>query len=309
MRSHILFFLFLGISGSIFSQNVGINVPVPIGKLHIKVNSTTSLPHIRLTEDEDDFARIKMENTQYQNSFWDIAARTNSTADFAKLNFYFKNATNSGDRMTITGLGKVGIGNSSPKATLDVNGKIILSDDSYSPVEGSIRWNSIDNCFEGYNGSEWILLGGKKQKILTISMAEFQGNATGDPLYVDKTFPSGAYIEDENVFKFDNNMYIPLSFATGTKIDSTIIYFYDNDSESNIKISDCYFANGLGCGVSVSTSGAQSVQRKIKLINNLSFPAGLGRVISILPVTNLGGPSSWKNGALRIERAVVYYRE
>ena len=138
---------------------IGINEPIPNGKLHIKENSTQYFPHLRLTEDDSDFARIKMESRNHPNAFWDIAGKADSNADQARLNFFFGNP-GGGDRMTIMGSGNIGIGTTSPSSKLDVNGKIEIGDDTGAPVAGAMRFNSTTNDFEGYNGTQWISLTG-----------------------------------------------------------------------------------------------------------------------------------------------------
>ncbi len=92
------------------------------GKLNVKHNSTTGSAHLHLSEDGDDFARIKMESINNPGAFWDIAGKADTITNNSRLNFYFSNATNSGDRMTITGIGDVGIGNTNPQARLDILG-------------------------------------------------------------------------------------------------------------------------------------------------------------------------------------------
>lgn len=101
---------------------VGIGVEDPTGLLHVKVNSTTLLPQIRITESGFDFARIKMENDARPLAFWDIAGLADTVLSNAKLNFYFESPNGIGDRMTITGAGHVGIGTTNPSAKLDIIG-------------------------------------------------------------------------------------------------------------------------------------------------------------------------------------------
>lgn len=54
--------------------------------------------------------------------------------------------------------GLVGIATSSPGATLDVNGKIKLSDDGTTAAAGQMRFAS--STFQGYNGTQWVTLSG-----------------------------------------------------------------------------------------------------------------------------------------------------
>ena len=51
--------------------------------------------------------------------------------------------------------GNVGIGLENPSQKLHVNGKIKLGDDSQTPTEGTLRYNSSTSNFEGYTGSKW----------------------------------------------------------------------------------------------------------------------------------------------------------
>ncbi|MEL6988809.1 MAG: hypothetical protein AAGK97_13420 [Bacteroidota bacterium] len=107
----------------LFSQeNVGIGLSNPEAKLQILTNSGLSYPQLRLTEDGNDYARIKMESNLHPNAFWDIAARADTSSLMSRLNFYFKNGNNAGDYLTIYGNGNVGINNTSPESTLDVKG-------------------------------------------------------------------------------------------------------------------------------------------------------------------------------------------
>jgi hypothetical protein len=100
------------------------------GGTTVQVNSNSFVggPQILLNEQADDFARLTLRNTNALNSgnnFWDIAGYTNNTRSFERLNFY-NNAT--GNLMSITGTGSVGIGTTNPDATLFVNeGKSALT--------------------------------------------------------------------------------------------------------------------------------------------------------------------------------------
>jgi len=51
-----------------------------------------------------------------------------------------------------------GVGTSTPTQKLDVAGKIKIGDDATVPQPGTVRWNTITNDFEGYNGTEWLSL-------------------------------------------------------------------------------------------------------------------------------------------------------
>ena len=53
---------------------------------------------------------------------------------------------------------KTGINTTDPAATLDVVGRLKISDDITSPEAGMIRFNSNTMDFEGYNGEKWLSL-------------------------------------------------------------------------------------------------------------------------------------------------------
>lgn len=175
---------------------MGINEFSPQGKLHIKENSTSLYPQLRLTEIGSDYSRIKMESSVHPNSFWDIAGKADTDAGAAKLNFYFTNSTTSGDRMTITGEGDVGIGTSSPSSKLDVNGKIEIGDDAGSASAGSIRFNSNTNDFEGYNGTDWVSLTKSSSYYGNISISESFGKEGSDAVNNDY-FGSSVFIDGD----------------------------------------------------------------------------------------------------------------
>jgi hypothetical protein len=105
-------------------ERVGIGETNPNGKLHIKHNSSLGVPQLRITEDQRDYARIKLDNTAFPNLFWDIAGLTDTTANGGKLNFYFYNGSFGRDLMSINQNGNVGIGIVQPTEKLDINGSL-----------------------------------------------------------------------------------------------------------------------------------------------------------------------------------------
>lgn len=104
------------------SGEVGIGVNDAASKLHISANSSLNFAQLRLTEEGDDYARLKMENDVNPGVFWDIAGRADSVLENSRLNFFFSSPNGGGDRMTIRGNGKVGIGTTNPEANLDIIG-------------------------------------------------------------------------------------------------------------------------------------------------------------------------------------------
>lgn len=104
--------------------SVGISTITPTSRLHIVANSSTAYAQLFLEESDNDYARLNFKTTNAVNSgnnFWTIATYNANTRSSEKMNFY-NNAT--GDLMTITGEGNVGIGTTNPTYKLSVNGNI-----------------------------------------------------------------------------------------------------------------------------------------------------------------------------------------
>ncbi|MBI3193373.1 MAG: tail fiber domain-containing protein [Ignavibacteriae bacterium] len=99
------------------SGGVGIGTNTPNSMLGIKYNSTNT-PHLLLMEDDNDYARLNFQNTSNSNR-WSLGGYTAATDASARFSFYY-GGVSSGDRMVITGDGKIGIGNSSPGNILTI---------------------------------------------------------------------------------------------------------------------------------------------------------------------------------------------
>ncbi len=63
-------------------------------------------------------------------------------------------------QMQIDKDGETGFGTNNPDQKVHVNGKIKIGDDDKAPTEGTIRFNSSNKRYEGYDGTKWINLGG-----------------------------------------------------------------------------------------------------------------------------------------------------
>ena len=66
--------------------------------------------------------------------------------------------SNMQERLSISNVGNVGIGQIIPVARLDVAGKIKIADDFNLPIAGNIRYNNVLKDFEGFDGNVWISL-------------------------------------------------------------------------------------------------------------------------------------------------------
>jgi hypothetical protein len=101
-----------------FGGRVGVGTKTtPIAALEVKGNSIVTRPTLSLTDTiASNYARLQFKNTN-SPSYWHIAGLNNTTNNTERLNFY--NST-SGDVMSITGDGKVGIGTTNPGVKLAV---------------------------------------------------------------------------------------------------------------------------------------------------------------------------------------------
>ena len=114
----------------------------------------------------------------------------------------------------------VGINTAAPQQMLDINGKIVLSDDATIPTAGAIRYNSTLKQHEGFNGTEWVSLYGKATGSLPTNPVPVYGFGTLSPSNVESLFfkrmsddagtfvqvPTGKYLIITNVFVHSNNL-------------------------------------------------------------------------------------------------------
>ena len=59
--------------------------------------------------------------------------------------------------------GRVGIQNTNPKNLLDIGGGLRLGDTT-TTLNGNLRYNSLDQTFEGYDQNQWLSLTGLQGK-------------------------------------------------------------------------------------------------------------------------------------------------
>ncbi|MBN1756141.1 hypothetical protein JW877_08025 [bacterium] len=111
---------------------VGIGIPNPFAKVQINTNSFINYPQVLLYEDENEFARLSFMNTS-GTEYFTIAGMTKETGlpGDARLNFYY---SETGDLVTISGNGNVGIGTSEPAHRLE-----ILNDINEGNREGTVH--------------------------------------------------------------------------------------------------------------------------------------------------------------------------
>jgi hypothetical protein len=104
-------------------DGLGIGTDIPTAKLHVNSNSSTSHPHIRITETADNgFGRLFFDNSANGTDKWALSANTGTTADHS-FGFYY----NGSPRITYNETtGGFGIGTSTPTELLHVDGGDVL---------------------------------------------------------------------------------------------------------------------------------------------------------------------------------------
>ena len=124
MKNNLLFITILLLTFKIQAQDVGIGETNPEAKLHLKTNSGLSYPQLKITEDQLDYSRIKMNNTVHPDRYWDIAGLCNTAVNGSKLNFFHHNGTIGRDLMSLNANGNLGIGTTNPSERVDIVGNI-----------------------------------------------------------------------------------------------------------------------------------------------------------------------------------------
>jgi hypothetical protein len=161
--------------------NIGIGTSTPEASLQILGNSNMNSPQLLLSESEDDYARLTFKNTTTNTKHWAIAGRPDPGDANSRLNFWYWNGTTGANLVSITGDGKVGIGTSTPNATLDVAGTVkigssgrVISEiieitgttiDSFHgtlvPFPSGYTWDNtrVLSCEVKKWGSRWLTMG------------------------------------------------------------------------------------------------------------------------------------------------------
>ena len=103
---------------------VGIGANNPSAQLEIVHNSTKVQPHLLLTENKGDYARLAFGNSTKPKVHWNINGLAANDPKNSKLNFRFDNNKAEANHMTLLGNGNIGIGNSKPDEKLVIGDNI-----------------------------------------------------------------------------------------------------------------------------------------------------------------------------------------
>lgn len=207
-----------------------INLLLAQDKFPVKIGAASSLTHPTFAlydSSSQNSTRLQFQNAGSVN-FWQVKGYSSNTNSNSRVNFFYSDG---GEILTVTGDGKVGINNASPKAALDVHGQVKISGGEpgigkvlTSDAEGVAKWsNSPSNTgFSVYSG------GGAPQTIPTgvNVVMQFPTVLTDD----SKNFANNTYTcPSEGFYHFDMQLSFKcLNQFTGDK--QLYLGFFVNDS-------------------------------------------------------------------------------
>ena len=128
------------------NQRVGVGQENPLGKLHVKFNSSSTVPHLLLEEDAtNDYARLQFQNLSGASN-WQIAGLNSATAGEARLNLFHSVV---GNILSLTDNKRVGF------STLNPTHNIHLIHSNGAGSTNSSQGLKLQN--EGGNNHSWTL--------------------------------------------------------------------------------------------------------------------------------------------------------
>ncbi|WP_299278187.1 FG-GAP repeat protein [uncultured Psychroserpens sp.] len=164
--------------------------------------------------------------------------------------------------MTIESGGDTGFGTTNPSQKVHINGKLKIGDDEKAPSEGTIRYNSTDKSFEGYDGTKWINLGGASSPYGVQGTFNFPNSSfylsipgSASAMYASQNFI--AIKSRETITTIDPTFIPPLTIIT----DVIHVNVYKEGTDSN-------WSNVLSLSHSTLGSTRNSYAQSIALSEN-----------------------------------------
>ena len=248
------------------NDRLGIGIPSPTDKLHVNgtgrfldnvtvVNEST--PAIRLVDTTNDLtARFRA-----ANNYAYIDVDSSDTVSSTRLMFQIdgSEALHLDSSLNANFAGNVGIGTTAPNTSLHINATdaIIIPKgtdterNALTAESGMFRFNTTDNEFEGYNGTEWGAIGGSSGSSGEIVKQTF--SATG----------SASFSLSDTVADIDNiNVYVSgvYQYPSNYTISGNTVTFVTGSiptaGTDNVHIRHNVTATTLTEGAAFSTSGS-----------------------------------------------------
>lgn len=207
------------------------------GFLDILADNTGAEPHINLVDNGATGARINFTNTATTNgNVWTLYGDSDNTAANSRFNLFH---SGTGNIMVVTGNGNVGIGDTTPDATLDVNGSFQYTDGNQvngyvlrTDANGSASWVNPNTLgvVSAVNGltatGNQIRLGGSLTQNTTITQNTFDLihtlNSTGEFIIRDGTLDV-ARVDAGGILHLGDDTYWRDGNATGGTIIAQMI--------------------------------------------------------------------------------------
>lgn len=148
---------------------VGIGTAAPGAYLNILGNSSTTIPHLLLTEKEGDYSRLMFKTNSSSTKNWTIAAKSDASDANSLLNVYYQNGTLGKDLLTIAGNGKttlngqLGIGMSPGNEVLEIYKSDLSYLRMYNSSSGTGTSNGLLMGIAGLNAYLWNYENGSLQ--------------------------------------------------------------------------------------------------------------------------------------------------
>lgn len=122
----------------------------PGGLMEINGNTNTGLPHLLLTEDDTEYARLMFKNTAATTKNWTVAGNSQTTDANSRLNFWYYNGTSGTDWLSITGTGEVQHAKTGESHILPIAYGFVNSAGSIVTGTSNVSstWNSAGNRYE-----------------------------------------------------------------------------------------------------------------------------------------------------------------
>jgi uncharacterized protein (TIGR02145 family) len=226
--------------------DVGIGTATPAYRLDVSFEPTgnTINPLVRFQSVgiKNASASIRVQNTS-GNHFNFGMTDTIGTDKNAFSIGYNANIGLTNDLLTLVPEGNLGIGNRDPVEKLDVDGRIKVGDESSatSVEEGTIRYNTTTNDFEGFNG-QWVSLTNNNGISGLETVTDIDGNIYGSVVIYDQVWMR----ENLRVSRFNDGTPIP-EFNQQKDWGTTSNYptipawcWYENDAKNDLVYGKLY---------------------------------------------------------------------
>lgn len=149
---------------------------------------------------------------------------------------------------------QVGVGTETPTQELDVDGKLKIANDGRTPTAGTLRYTTVSDDFEGYDGTEWKSLTEQKSNGTPSDPVAYVGRSS--PVSVGNLLASPGLVTLQSwANTSDNFSRVP----NGKFFLVTRIQVQDNNLTSTFERIDC----GVYAQAAVNTVRSNSLVRMV----------------------------------------------